>query len=221
MKFAALALLAVLVAPGLALAGEGGGAGIEAHASTLGFGPEINFAASPDVVLRFDYNYYNNYSYRTTKEQILYDAHLHLKSYGAALDWHPGAGPFLVSLGVFSNHNDIDAIAVPQQTYVLAGQLFQAADLGNVTAHITFNSVAPYLGIGFSSLSATDSGLGFNLNLGVYYQGSPKVSLTGNGPLFGSSVVQPAVQTEQSRLEHDWENYRYYPVVTLGITYRF
>jgi len=52
-----------------------------------------------ELVLRFDYNYYNDYSYTTTKDQIKYDAHLHLNNYGAALDWHPFAGVFLVSLG--------------------------------------------------------------------------------------------------------------------------
>ncbi len=200
---------------------NGGGVGIGLHASTLGYGAELNFTASQYLVWRLDYNYYSDYSYTTTKEDIKYDAHLHLKSYGIAADWHPFGGIFLVSLGLFDNQNNIDAIGVPQQTYRLNGHVYRASDIGTLSGHITFNSVAPYLGLGWNTLGSESKGVGLEFGLGVFYQGSPKVRLTANGPISVLPIVQQDVLAQQAKMENDWSSYRNYPVVNLGLVFRF
>lgn len=199
---------------------ETGGPGFGLHASTLGYGAEFNFTASRYLVVRFDYNYYNDYSYTTTKDQIQYDAHLHLENYGAALDWHPFAGSFLVSLGVFKDNNHIDAVAVPQQTYTINGQTFTASEVGTLDGHITFNSWAPYAGIGWNTLG-TDKGVGLEVGLGVLYQGSPSVALQAQGPITAVPGLGRATQAEQQRLDDQWNSYKYYPVVNIGLVFRF
>lgn len=199
----------------------GGGIGVSAHASTLGYGPELNFTLNPYLVLRFDYNYYNDYSYTTTKDQIKYDAHLHLNNYGAALDWHPFAGVFLVSLGVFKDNNYINAVAVPQQTYTIDGQTFTASEVGTLAGHITFNSWAPYFGFGLNTLGSTDKGVGLELGVGVFYQGSPSVALQAHGPITQVPGLGQATQDEQQKLDDQWNSYKYYPVVNIGLVFRF
>ena len=198
-----------------------GGPGFGVHASTLGLGAEFNFTANPYLVVRLDYNYYNDYSYATTKDQIDYDAHLHLKNYGAALDWHPMAGMFLVSLGLFKDDNDIDAVAQTSSSYVINGHNYPASLIGNLDGHITFNTWAPYAGVGWNTLGSIDKGLGFELGLGVFYQGSPKVSLQASGPIASVPGANRDVLVEQQRLQEDWNNYKYYPVVNLGLMFRF
>ena len=198
-----------------------GGPGFGVHVSTLGLGAEFNFTANPYLVVRFDYNYYNDYSYDTTKDNINYDAHLHLKNYGAALDWHPLAGTFLVSLGLFKDDNDIDAVAQPSPVYVINGHSYPTSLIGELDGHITFNSWAPYLGVGWNTLGSADKGLGFEFGLGVFYQGSPKVSLQASGPVASVPGASQDVVAEQQRLQDDWNNYRYYPVVNLGLVFRF
>jgi hypothetical protein len=202
-------------------ADEAGGPGFGIHASTLGYGAEFNFTANPYLVVRFDYNYYNDYSYTTTKDQIKYDAHLHLENYGGALDWHPFAGSFLVSLGVFKDNNHIEAVAVPQQTYTIDGHTFTASEVGILNGHITFNTWAPYLGIGWNSLGSTAKGVGVELGLGVFYQGSPSVALRPSGPITQVPGLGQATLDEQQRLDDQWNSYKYYPVVNLGLVFRF
>lgn len=198
-----------------------GGPGFGVHASTLGLGAEFNFTANPYLVVRFDYNYYNDYSYNTTKDDINYDAHLHLQNYGAALDWHPMAGVFLLSLGVFRDNNHIDAVAQPSPVYVINGHSYPTSLIGQLDGHITFNTLAPYLGIGWNTLGSTDKGLGFEFGVGVFYQGSPKVSLQASGPIASVPGASQDVQAEQARLQDQWNSYRYYPVVNLGLVFRF
>jgi hypothetical protein len=200
---------------------QGGAIGLGLHAGTLGYGPELNFTLNPYLVLRLDYNYYNDYSYTTTKDDIKYDAHLHLNDYGAALDWHPFAGMFLVSLGVFKDNNYIDVIAVPQQSYTINGQTFLASEVGTLSGHITFNSWAPYLGLGLNTLGSEDRGVGFELGLGVFYQGSPSTALQAHGPITQIPDLQVAVLAEQRHLDDQWNSYKYYPVVSLGLVFRF
>lgn len=226
-RSAMLGLAAMLTLPAMAWADDApatddqGALGIGVRASTLGYGPELNFTVNPYLVLRFDYNYYNDYSYTTTKDSIQYDAHLHLNNYGAALDWHPFAGAFLVSLGVFKDNNYINAIANPQQSYTLNGQTFTASEVGTLSGHITFNSWAPYLGLGLNTLGSEDRGVGFEIGAGVFYQGSPSVALQARGPIAQVPDLETAVLAEQQRLDDQWNSYKYYPVVNLGLVFRF
>jgi len=200
---------------------ETGGPGLGVHAGTLGLGAEFNFTANPYLVVRFDYNYYNDHSYNTTKDDINYDAHLHLESYGAALDWHPMAGVFLVSLGLFKDNNDIHAVAQPAPAYVINGHTYSTSVIGQLGGHITFNTWAPYLGVGWNTLGSMEKGVGFEPGLGVVYQGSPKVSLQASGPVASVPGAGDDLLVEQQRLQDDWNNYRYYPVVDLGLVFRF
>jgi hypothetical protein len=200
---------------------DAGGLGFGVHASTLGAGAEFNFTANPYLAVRFDYNYYNDYSYATTKDQIDYQAHLHMENYGAALDWHPFAGVFLVSVGVFKDNNHIEALAQPSSSYIVNGHSYPASLIGQLDGHITFNSWAPYVGVGWNTLGSTDKGLGLELGLGVFYQGSPKVSLNASGPVASVPLANHDVLVEQQKLQDDWNNYRYYPVVNLGLVFRF
>jgi hypothetical protein len=237
-RFAMLGLIAALTLPAMAWgddttsstttyddgasnAGGQGAVGIGVHVSSLGYGPELNFTVNPYLVLRFDYDYYNDYSYTTTKDDIKYDAHLHLNTYGAALDWHPTAGMFLVSLGLFKDNNYINAIAVPQQSYIIDGQAFSASEVGTLSGHITFNSWAPYLGLGLNTLGSEDRGVGFELGVGVFYQGSPSTALQAHGPITEVPDLQAAVLAEQQHLDDQWNSYKYYPVVNLGLVFRF
>ena len=84
------------------------------------------------------------------------------------------------------------------------------------------NEWAPYVGIGWGN-AADDNTLdlpiavGFSLDIGAFYQGSPDVLLT------DSSGLVPAADLalEQAQLEDDLSGFKFYPVITLGIHIRF
>src|SRR5690348_6665733 len=176
-KITIIGMLAALALPGLAQASD---FGLDAHAGTLGSGAELNYTINSYLTARVDLNRYN-YTYTGTKEQIDYNFDLHLKSYSGMLDWHPFAGVFRVTAGVFSNKNDITAAAIPQGSYTINGHTYTAAQVASLYGTITFNPTVPYFGFGWSTNGSTDTGLGVSLDLGVLFQGSPKVTLTATG----------------------------------------
>ena len=210
-------LLAALALPGMASAGD---FGIEGHGSTLGFGGELDYAVNSYFTARVQFNRYN-YSYSGTKQQIDYDFDLHLKSYAAMLDWHPFAGGFRVTGGYFSNKNQIDAVAVPQGSYTINGHTYTAAQVLTLYGTVGFKPDVPYLGIGWTTLGPTDTGLGFTFDLGALFQGTPQANLYATGPITTHAQFKQDLAAEQLKLQDDVNNYKTYPVISLGITYRF
>ncbi|MCK5591624.1 MAG: hypothetical protein KAI72_06690, partial [Candidatus Pacebacteria bacterium] len=89
-------------------------------------------------------------------------------------------------------------------------------ELGNLKANIKFNKVAPYIGLGFGNPTAGDSGFGFTFDLGTMYQGGAVVDLTADG------LLAPTAAEDQERLIEDnlsW--FKWFPVISLGLTYKF
>ena len=67
---------------------------------------------------------------------------------------------------------------------------------------------------------------GVSFDFGVIYQGSPHVDLTTDLnlgvpiPCRVQTALDAATAEEEQRLERELEDYRYYPVVALGIVFR-
>lgn len=216
-RITSLGMLAVLALPGLAQASD---FGLDAHAGTLGFGAELNYTITPYFTARVDLNRYN-YTYTGTKEQVDYNFDLRLKSYSGMLDWHPFAGVFRVTAGVFSNKNEIDAVAVPQGSYTINGHTYTAAQVATLYGTISFDPTVPYFGFGWTSNGSTETGLGVSLDLGVLFQGSPKVQLHATGAGTHNATFQSDLAVEQGKVQNDVNNYKTYPVIALGLSYRF
>ena len=216
-RIAIVGLLAALALPGVASASD---FGLDAHASTLGFGAELNYTINSYFTTRVDFNRYN-YSYNGTKEQIAYNFNLHLKSESLYLDWHPFAGIFRVTAGYFDNKNEILAAAVPQGSYTINGHTYTASQVVSLTGDIGFNSSVPYFGIGWSTLGTDSTGLGVSLDLGVLMQGSPKVQLNATGAVTKTSQFKTDLAAEQTKVQGDLNSYKTYPVIGFALTYRF
>ena len=211
------AFMALLALPGSAFASD---FGLDLHAGTLGFGPELNYTLGEYFTARADYNTYT-YDYTGTKEQIAYDFKLHLKSEALYLDWHPFAGVFRVTAGYLNNQNEITAAAVPQGSYTINGHTYTAAQVVSLTGDVTFNSGAPYLGLGWSTLGSTSTGLGVSFDIGVLAQGSPKLKLSATGAATSSSQFKSDLAAQQAKTQNDLSSYKTYPVVALALVYRF
>jgi hypothetical protein len=199
--------------------------GVLLKAGTLGAGLDVTVGMSESLGLRLQANalsYENDFN----ESDVDYRADVELKSAGLLLDWHPFSGVFRVSLGAYWNGNEATAVGRPTGgTYVINGVTYNAADIGSLDGQIDFESVAPYLGIGFASAPKAGRGMTFSFDLGVLYQGEPNVGLTatcGVGlPPATCTQLQSDVAAEQASLQEDLSGYKFYPVVSFGIGYRF
>lgn len=227
------ALVALGMGAALNASADAGGLAAGVKLGTTGLGGELVTAVTPMINVRGVVNFFD-YDYDTTEDGIDYDATLELQSFGALVDLHPFKGSFRVSAGLFSNGNQAKLKAsCPGQCDV--GDVVIEGDEARLDGKVDFKSAAPYLGLGFGN-AMSGTGLYGIFDVGVLFQGKPKARLAASGTatvtdengvqrqdvdLANDPQVQDAVAEEQQSLQDDLDSYKLYPVVNLGIGYRF
>jgi hypothetical protein len=190
------------------------GAALTAKASTLGLGADLNLSLSDSMAARFGFNSGSYYS--ATSNITGYDADVLLQTINAMVDWYPFEGSFRTSGGLFYNNNKATFTAIPGPSGIIIG----GSTLSSLESTVTFNAVAPYLGIGWGNPVAKDKGWGLTTDIGVLFQGTPNVDLVGTCVLNCTNFPND-LAAEQARLEDEVKNFKYWPVLSIGITYQW
>lgn len=185
-----------------------------AKVGTTGLGLEATWRATDSVNLRAGY-YAFDYSTDLDEEGIEYDGDLRLRNAAFFADWHPFRGSFRLSAGGVQSGNEFRGSAdgdldVGDNTYAAV-----------VDAKVGWSGFAPYLGLGFGN--AVGGGrLSFSFDLGVMFTGSPDVRLDGtvNDPALENAFRQD-LERERANLADELKDAKYYPVVSLGLAWRF
>lgn len=199
------------------------GAGVKA--GTLGLGVEARW--DPPVPW-FDVRVgLNNYDYKEGGgfASVDYDATLALDTYYLTGNFKFPLSPFRLTLGAFSNGNEL--LLVSQDTggadFNIGGGSFSPVDVGVLSSTTSFESTAPYLGVGFDFEIFGKAGL--NLDFGVLWQGEPAVTLEASGfdsaPQPVQDLLGPAIEAERQLLEDDMSDFKAYPVFSLAFVYNF
>jgi len=211
--FALMAFASPSRAEGVALGLKAGslGAGLDL---TVGLVPMLNVRAGVQ-----------GYSYsRTFNEQgIPYDGKAELRSGWLLLDFHPGGKGMRVSVGGVYSKNKLTGTSPTTGTVTVNGVAYPVALIGTIDGEATANDVCPYLGLGWGNAVRPGSAVRFAFDIGVLYQGAPKVSLTAHpaNPALVPPVFFTDLEKERQKAENDVSKYKYYPVVSLGLSYRF
>jgi len=188
--------------------------------STLGLGGEVTIPIVPNLNTRLGINAFG-YDYRGTEGDIKYDLDLQLRSFSGLLDWHPFAGSFRLSGGLLVNQNELSAQARFTTDQLIGGTIYRPAQIGTLRGSIGFDDLAPYVGIGWGNAVGEDKRWRFVIDLGVVFQGSPRVSLTADGLLAADPAFQADLARERKELAEGLDAFRFYPVVAFGISYKF
>jgi hypothetical protein len=131
------------------------------------------------------------------------------------LDVFPFRGNFRISAGARINGNQADISGTPTSNVTIGNTTYTPAQVGRLNGDIDFNTVAPYVGIGFDGHITDALTIGFDL--GVLYQGKPSVSLSATNP----AVSQADLNRERANIEDDLKMLQFYPVATVSLKYRF
>jgi hypothetical protein len=189
--------------------------GLALKAGTLGPSLELVRSFSPQFNIKigaaaFTYTYKNFQS----SDQYNADANLKLSSVTILADWFPFEGNFRLSGGVVVNLNKASMTLVPIKTYSDGNIQYTPEKLGVLNADITFQKVAPYLGIGFGNPAGGTSGLGVTFDLGAFYQSGPKVSMS------ATNLLEPSA-SQSGQLQDNLKWFKFYPVLSVGLDYKF
>ncbi|WP_158968195.1 hypothetical protein [Paraglaciecola sp. L3A3] len=236
---AATCLAACLSFNAMAEEEDNSGLGFSAKVGTLGPGLELDYRFNDYFNVRLQGN---SYAYDDDFEEdgIDYTGELDLSTYGLLVDWRPFAGTFRFTGGAYSNSNELRGSAESDGTdeFEIGDQEYRgsSSDPLRLQTSVTLGSgTAGYFGLGWGN--SDPSGFMFSFELGVLFSGAPEVELDysgtavradGQGSSFdvnGSSAeaqtFRAEIDTEVANLEEDISEFEMYPVIALGIGYRF
>lgn len=218
---------------------ENPGIAVSLKAGTLGAGVELDYAFNKNFNVRVQLNSFT-YDDSFDEDGITYSGDLELKSVGLLADWRPFSGVFKLTGGAYKNDNKISAAAVSNGDaefeigdYSYAGS---ASDPLTLAANMDLgNGTAGYLGFGWGN--SYSSGFSFSLDIGVLFSGSAQASIAASGTAYrvdnpdvqfdvaGSSaeaqMFRDEIEAERRNLQGDLDEFEYYPVISIGLGYRF
>jgi hypothetical protein len=188
---------------------------VSARLGSLGFGIEAGIGLTEQFSTRLGLNRYD-FDFDQRVGGIEYDLDLELRSIALFADWHPFDSSFRFTAGVLRNNNEISGVT-QSSTMTIGDTLYPGVGL---EVDVEYRSLAPYLGLGWESGFIKAHGWGFNVDLGIMYQGAGSVSLIPIG--LAADMVDPDdVAQEERRFEEDMADYKYYPVFSFGVSYKF
>ena len=185
------------------------------RAGTLGLGLEFSYPISQRIGVRLNADSYN-YSRTFNQDGIDYDGKAKLKTGSLLLDWYPFANNFRISAGPMYNGNKL-GLSTPMTTLTINNNTYQAA----LDGEVVFKKYVPYAGIGYGRPIGT--GLSLTFDLGVVFQGTPTATLNGTcspAPAC-TATFQSDLKAQEASLNDSIKDFRYYPVITLGLAYTF
>ncbi|HMD77097.1 MAG TPA: hypothetical protein VKG86_06960 [Terracidiphilus sp.] len=218
--------------------GDSGNFGIGVKGSLLGGGVEGAVRVTHHTNLRAGFNIFD-YSRTFNKDGVAYNGQLSFKTVEAHYDVFPFAGAFHVSPGVLiyaATPITANASVPGNQTFSLGGTSYLSDQSAPVTGNgnIKFNQAAPMATIGWGNLIPRKASKHFSVpvELGVAFQGSPKATLNLAGNVCNTdgtncrtvasdSTVQANILSEQTKLNNSMRFFKAYPIISVGLGYKF
>jgi len=194
--------------------------GINPRVGFLGYGIEVSSGVSDRLSLGVGFNNATRKRQGTT-EGVDYEYDLRLRSGEVMANFHPFAGAFRLRAGALLNRNEFILTGRPggSGTYDFNGTTYTAAQVGTLTGKLSFNKSAPYLGLGWGN--RPNGSWGVTFDLGAVYQGKPKLSLEATGGTATPPTLAANLEAERQQAEEDLSSFKWYPVIQLGLYFRF
>ena len=200
---------------------------VAVRVGSLGIGGDVDFKLEDYLSARIGYSGYD-FSYTIAQTDVTYDAKLKLSNPHAILDWYTFGGGFRLSLGAVGSGTKIQAVGRPtgNGSFTLNGTTYTASEISSLSGEFKGgNSLSPYVGLGWGNAVRAGHHLSVLFDLGAYYSGKPKIALTAicspSAPAGLCQQLNTDVAAEQRKLQDKLKLLEWYPVISLGVAYRF
>jgi len=205
--------------PAVAAGSWAAGAGL----GTSGVGAEIAYRVSPKVVARADFDYFK-YSGDIQGEFLTYQGHLKLVTGGLFVDFHPLKNPWMLSAGAYIGTRSAQAEPTLEAVNRIGGSTFLRDEVGTIQGKLKLDPFAPFIGVGWNN-TFYNKHWGIKALAGAAFSKLPRVTLTRTGgielPPETAQRLAAALGIEEGNIARNADVLTPYPVVQLGLTYRF
>ena len=185
---------------------------VGAKLSTLGYGVDFTTSLTKKLNLRAG-TQWSDFTFVTDIDDEEYDSNLKLFSGLMVADWYPFEGTFKITGGILIKDNKFYMSSKDRHSrYSNLAMDYGPSidDIIEVETETSYNKVSPYLGIGWGNPVSKDSNWNFVFDVGVVMlMDSPDVTF------------QAADSLASNNIEDDLGISGYFPVVSLGLNYKF
>jgi hypothetical protein len=209
--------VALLALPASTALADGHAVGLKVGA--LGLGAEYTYSLTDRIALRGAL-YGSQLGFDAEESGIDYEFDVVWDSLSAGVDFHPLKSALRLSLGIMQNDNRLELFSRPTQSVTIGDTTYTPSQIGTLTGAMQFDDTATMAGIGWD-WSRDKRLFGMSLDLGVVDQGSPVVTLRGNGTLLGNSAFEQDIAAETIELASEAEDLDLVPFLSLGFQFRF
>lgn len=206
-----------------------------------GIGVEAVTPISRRTNLRVDGNFMN-YTLNLTEDNVAYSASLSSREFRATYDFYPFHGSFRISGGaaLYNNFNIKGSATLNSSNSIsLNSTDYYGSATNPLTANASLvygNKVAPTFSFGWgNAIPRSGRHFAFPVEIGAAYTGTAQFALsaTGNGcegpcsasnpgmPISSVPGFQSNLNTQIAKIKSDLAPAKFYPILNMGMTYRF
>jgi hypothetical protein len=194
---------------------------VQLNVSTEGIGGTLTTAIIPGAlninlgVSRF------NYGAHFSADGTRFKGDATLGAVPITLSYYPLGGGLSLSAGLIFNQNSVKVSGQPEDgTFTINHVTYTAAQVDHLDGKTHFNAVAPYIGIGWGNPVSAGSPWDFVVNAGAMYEGNTSVSLSASGVGANPAIARDVKET-QDEVNNKLNFLNWWPVVSMGVSYRF
>ena len=211
--------------------------GVSVKVSTLGIGIDAAVRVHPKLNIRGGFNFLSlTHNFENTDDNITYVGDLHLRSANAYLDYFPFGGGFHISpMMQISNSNRVGLSAT-----IAGGKTFDVDDVSymssptnpvKVAGEVSLKNGRPGVMLGWGNI-AGHRRVTVPFELGVIFASAPVGTLSFTGTICqvngqtcrdagADATFQSHVRAQETDLNDTIRPFRFYPVLSLGLGFRF
>tara|TARA_B110000305_G_C19090678_1_gene470617 strand:+ start:36 stop:713 length:678 start_codon:yes stop_codon:yes gene_type:complete len=191
-----------------------------AKIGTTGLGADISKKLGDKFKFRIGASFLD-FDYDATESNIDYGINIKMLSLSGIIDYHPFSNGFRISSGLMYNQNELNLVSETNTLFNIGGDTYTINEVSAVNGNIDFGNFRPYLGVGYDTSYTDNDSFGLTLDLGVIYQGDPDISLRATGPNAQTAQVERSINRETQELEEDFDTFKIYPVVNIGVNFNY
>lgn len=160
-------------------------------------------------------------SHNFSTNDLNYDGRAKIYHGGLYLDFFPAPAtvPFRFTAGMIIGGDNVSGDATSMSGSVKINGVEYSTNGETVHAKARYPTVRPYVGIGFGHTPIAQKGFSAFFDAGVTY-GRPDVTLDVPADIV-AEAGQANVDAERQQLQDKADKWRWYPIVKVGVTYRF
>ncbi|ESQ79750.1 hypothetical protein [Asticcacaulis sp. YBE204] len=193
---------------------------VDVHGGTTGIGIGARYQVSDSIVLRADYDSLKH-SDGFSSDGVNYNGEIEFKPFTFAVDAHPFKNSFFLSAGYVMGDRNIKMDARPANNTQIGTVTYTPAQIGTLRANADMGDGAPFIGLGFDNTFHSNSRITFRFLAGAVLGDEPSVTLTSDGAFATQAAYQAQLEIERKELEQDVKDVKTWPVLQVGLSYKF